>query len=522
MESFNETEIIDTTNQIDQNLVYKITDNLEKEETNSDKPRNVEYLGYKKVMIPYDYNNIHLNIYASIDKNWKLNFMIRKKKKTEVKFNFINITVPKIEKEINRIPKQDCKNFEDFKVKINSILDNSIKTNRLAISDEKLYNAYQALYFDQILLKMIADNTILQEQGPKFAKNNTLDNHTRIWPKNFKQNTNQNTNNASPNSSTNNTDAEPNQMTPNAQTLEDYKNKTPRYLRWVEAIQKIINEWHIQKITIDWKNFIKDTDNLFFYIVTEEDINNAKKENTALREYIRFKVAECDQFSYLNDNNIYSKSTKWVNTPSRFIKAGFFIPIPMEKEKRIINQEQFKKDCNEALTKILTNEKYWPMMQEYATNRENFEKIVNSMMVYARCESAGNDPQCDVWEYVLHRREKIYHCYSFSYYHILMIDWGLDARNWLWLTEWQCYDPVNAWMLFLAFVCEKFGHKPNQMKEILLLNEYTNWSFVAKYYNGTKKIDWEDVPREEYINALKINYNIVETKNKAIEKKNQK
>jgi hypothetical protein len=110
------------------------------------------------------------------------------------------------------------------------------------------------------------------------------------------------------------------------------------------------------------------------------------------------------------------------------------------------------------------------------------------MAAYARSETAEDytkfsDP---IWSVELHRWEKKYTAYSFSYFHILMektadrkSDWPwLRARKNLWLSEWDCYGVGNACKLFLWYCFEK-------SKEFKLKDDYF---FKIKSRNEALKV----------------------------------
>ena len=213
------------------------------------------------------------------------------------------------------------------------------------------------------------------------------------------------------------------------------------------------------KTTVDetykdkWVVLIRDAW-MTFYVV---------QEGETTKKQIRDKLSSISEFSYLKDT-IYNDKIKGFNVPDASLKKWLYIPIPVKAADRKIEVEQFREYSRIALHEMEQNPVYWEKTKKLIKECGE-EKILNIMIAFARCETATDqqyfsDP---IGTTVLHRWEPKYHSFSFSYYHILMeknadgkTPWPwLKARQNLWLTEWQCYHPVNAWKLFLWYCFEK-------------------------------------------------------------------
>ncbi len=247
----------------------------------------------------------------------------------------------------------------------------------------------------------------------------------------------------------------------------------------VEDLQ-YIEQW--VKLLRDWP--------LTFYVVKEwEWLGIIKK-----------KLEKIPEFSYLQDPIYYvpsdwSRNISAFNTPNTSLQPWFFLPIPIKIEDRQIELDEFKNDAKQALSQMKNNEKYGDKTKELL-NKISEKDVISFMAAYARSETACDheDFKDQIWTVELHRREKKYKSYSFSYFHILMeknADWKtpwpwLKARYNLWLTEWDCYDPINACKLFLGYCFEKkndptYFFKINNLWEAKTVWWAYNWD--SNYWN---------------------------------------
>lgn len=228
-----------------------------------------------------------------------------------------------------------------------------------------------------------------------------------------------------------------------------------------------------------------------FYIVQDGETS---------RESIRKKLAAIPEFSYLSEP-IYDDKIMWFNVPSKSLKKNLLIPIPVKAEDRMINIDEFREYSKKSVQEMVVDPVYWEKMK-ILLDEIGENEVINIMTAYARCETAKDhkkflDP---IWTTELHRWEpgtqkKPINAFSFSYYHILMeknadkiTPWPwLKARQNLWLTEWQCYHPKNAWKLFLWYCFEKVKSDPTYFFKIRNLAEAkVKW----KTYNGLASY-WE-------------------------------
>lgn len=232
-----------------------------------------------------------------------------------------------------------------------------------------------------------------------------------------------------------------------------------------KEFKTIIDETYRDK----WVTLIRDAW-MTFYIVQDGE---TKKEK------IREKLSSIPEFSYLKDS-VYTDKIKGFNVPDASLKKGLYIPIPVKIEDRKIDIEEFREYSKIAIQQMKNDPHYWEKTNQLIEQIWE-EQVINTMIAFARCETAMDqetfiDP---IWTTELHRWEPRYSSFSFSFYHILMeknadgkTPWPwLKARQNLWLTEWQCYHPINAWKLFLWYCFEKVKSYPTYFFRISNLNE---------------------------------------------------
>ena len=246
--------------------------------------------------------------------------------------------------------------------------------------------------------------------------------------------------------------------------LNPYKN-TPK--QGTENLERKGSKFDTRYEKQYWVKLIRDK-SLNFYVVK-------KWEWLGI---IRQKLARIPEFSYLAspyyDPTNPKNKTHAFNTPNTSLTEWFYLPIPIKKEQREISVSSFKSRATKALNEMKNNKAYWEKIKNLVKNLGEKE-IINIMAAYARSETAEDytkfsDP---IWSVELHRWEKKYTAYSFSYFHILMektadrkSDWPwLRARKNLWLSEWDCYGVGNACKLFLWYCFEK-------SKEFKLKDDY--------------------------------------------------
>lgn len=251
----------------------------------------------------------------------------------------------------------------------------------------------------------------------------------------------------------------------------EYKNKSGQQKKQPEQQKKADQlTWKIEKI--GWKTEIVRDGKISYYVVQPWDTT----------KIIRDRLSHIQEFSYLNEKQYapgaWGRSYLGFNIRNNSLKPGNKIPIPIETEKRQIEDKEFFNKSKTAIDKMLNS---WN--PNYA---EKIRKLVNSawkdslalvMTAFAKKETT-NTPTLPIWTGQLYRYETT-NRYSISYFHILMEWVWKKARDNLWFKDADCYDPVKSWMLFLAFWCEC---KPN-------LDNYLNpnkswWAYrAASVYN---------------------------------------
>lgn len=201
-------------------------------------------------------------------------------------------------------------------------------------------------------------------------------------------------------------------------------------------------------------------------------------------EGIRHKIASVPGFEYIA--TLSKEKIESFNIQNKKLKPGMLIPIPPEREKSVLSDKQFANYCQQAIEEMKTHPKYRDYIaQILAVIPEN--KLVMLMMAVAKQESAGNT-NIPIGSFAMHRWEPVQNAFSFTYYHVLMKEAGLEARRKLGLTEGQACHPKNASKLFLAFLIEKAGDrgKLGVFKEFVAKYFPPTGSFqnFASFYNG--------------------------------------
>ena len=244
-----------------------------------------------------------------------------------------------------------------------------------------------------------------------------------------------------------------------------------------------------------WVILIRDAW-MTFYIV---------QEGETTKEQIKEKLSSIPEFSYLNDS-IYNNKIMGFNVPDSSLKKWLYIPIPVQATDRKINIDEFREYSRIALHEMENNSIYWKKTQELIKKVWE-EKVINIMTAFARCETATDQEKFldPIWTAELHRWEPKYKSFSFSYYHVLMeknadgkTPWPwLKARQNLWLTEWQCYHPINAWKLFLWYCFEKESDPTYFFRIKNLVEAKTKWwkynwssSYWEKLWANIQHIKW--------------------------------
>ena len=273
---------------------------------------------------------------------------------------------------------------------------------------------------------------------------------------------------------------------------------------------------------------------LIFYVVQKEDIKEVKNtiyvwKKTKVKQWkktitkkvkvpkitithiwdfekIRGKLVNIPEFSYLKNTN-YDRSNpnnkiKSFNIPKESVTSGMYIPIPLDYKVREISPQDFANYCYDAIQEMKSDSNVYVKEIKELLSYASEKDVITAMLAFARSETTTEYTKFvkPIGNVELHRRERTFKSFSFTYFHILMeknADGktpgpGLEARLKLWLTEWQCYHPKNSAKLFLAYRIEKTnGH----LKKIFPLTE-DNIKEVGKKYN------WSST----YVDKLQPNY----------------
>ena len=292
---------------------------------------------------------------------------------------------------------------------------------------------------------------------------------------------------------------------------------------WIKAYHKINDKKDDQKeVVVEQKSYFDNPDFFVEDFELTKDVVYQKQGVELIRDawmsfyvvqkwdslnFIRDKLSKIPEFSYLADSlyvipDDVSRNINSFNVPKNAVQPWMFLPIPVKIEDRQIEIKQFKEYSRTALDQMKNNKYYGDKIKEILKQHSE-DEIVDVMTAFARSETSEDRSKFSdlIWSVELHRREPGLQAFSFSYYHILMefnadgkTMWPwLKARTKLWLTEWQCYHPVNAWKLFLWYCCEKRKKDPGFFFNINNLDAARS---VGGVYNGDKAYGnklWENL-----------------------------
>ena len=231
--------------------------------------------------------------------------------------------------------------------------------------------------------------------------------------------------------------------------------RTPKWIKnpnqWTET-PEWSNKNHEKKHEVLWpKAEIIREGNMVSYIVQPGDTTQIIRER--LWGYPEFNYLL--QRSYAPEKNWGWRSTCWINirndTLRRMAQKREPLILPAKIEDRKVEAKQFYQYCQEAVQRM-ENTQYGNRIKALVKNVW-VKNIARVMTTFAKCES-------NLWLSWLYRYEPLAWSYSISYFHILVEDPRGWARAWqnakknLCFSDADVMDPVNAWMLFLAYRCE--------------------------------------------------------------------
>lgn len=218
---------------------------------------------------------------------------------------------------------------------------------------------------------------------------------------------------------------------------------------------------------------------------------------------IRQKLGKIPEFQYLKRPE-YSKKMYGFNIRPGNLDVGMLIPIPVESKNRRLTDEQFANYCQAAINEMKVDQQYGAQIRQLL-KKFSEKDLVELMLAVAKQESGGKP----LGQLEFHRWENHRSAFSFSIFHVLMVEAGLTARKKLGMTEGQTYHPKNASKLFLAFLFEKVdlinkNQKTNStLEERLPLGRITKkerenrFKKFAGFYNGP---NWR---KNHYVQSLK-------------------
>lgn len=225
---------------------------------------------------------------------------------------------------------------------------------------------------------------------------------------------------------------------------------------------------------------IFDDVGLSFYLV---------KKGDTISE-IRQALSQQPEFAYLSTQQGKLDS---FNIPAQKLRADMWIPIPIERKDRHLEEAQFAQYAAQAIDQMADDARYGEEVRRIL-ERVDRRTLLATMIAIAKQE-AGGEP---LGLFELHRWEDHQKAFSFSYFHVLMNGAGLTARKKLNLTEGQLYHPQNAVKLFLAFLVEKSRGSGKHADRFFPISE--NDEAFARFYNGKQ---WKKI-NPHYLDNLRV------------------
>jgi hypothetical protein len=163
--------------------------------------------------------------------------------------------------------------------------------------------------------------------------------------------------------------------------------------------------------------------------------------------------------------------------------------------------EKLAQDCRTAIGEMRVHPVYKPYMERLLQTTD-VNHIVALMLACARNES-GNGP---LSQFAPFRYENSHKAFSYTAFHVLMDDGGLQARRKIGMTDGQALLPKNSAKLFLAFIVEK---DPQNFASFFPLDN--NLESFSYFYNG----DWKWAHEKNVAAVAKRNAKLKEDVDKA-------
>lgn len=220
------------------------------------------------------------------------------------------------------------------------------------------------------------------------------------------------------------------------------------------------------RVLRDGSVLLDDGDLTFYKVRSGETLSAIRLRLGRSQEFEHFRVqlAKLDSF----------------NIPALQLKAGMWLPLPLDRDDRSVSPEQFLAYAATALREMRTDSVYGPATMRLLS-RVSWDDII-VLATATAIQEAGGRP---LGRLELHRWERGQQAFSFGYQHVVMVGPGLRARQRLGLTEGQTYHPVNSCKLFLAFLIEKGREMQREPASFFPLEDGGNLVRYAAFYNGT-------------------------------------
>lgn len=301
----------------------------------------------------------------------------------------------------------------------------------------------------------------------------------------------------------------------------DYFDSTKK----VETDNTYKNKWIILKRDVWMSFYVMNTKDIQYTTVKGKNGKTVRRASrNATINHLRKKLWALKEFSYLN-NSEYAPwkddVTKTFNIRPDFAEYlkkhpnSYFIPIPLDSEKRKIGDKKFKNYAKSWIDEICKKDepygKYWKWIRDKS-------KLAAFFTAIAKVETWKTDKR--IWTDEYHRRETNWHnCFSFGPHHILM-EWSWKKAfnilkdKWYFSTEWQVYHPKNSTMRCMWFIVEKLRYNtkekdiPQKIRNMLSFFNKNNVTWedfrnFALMYNGS------GYRKNNYHNKFAQAYNLV-------------
>ncbi len=188
-------------------------------------------------------------------------------------------------------------------------------------------------------------------------------------------------------------------------------------------------------------------------------------------EGIRQKLGRYPKYSHVLDERMKIKS---FNIPNSELVSGMLLPIPISESERIISERDFVIYALRTVRDLREDPEFGDDLRRIL-KKISEKELIATLLATAKQESGGKP----LGQFSLHRWEPPHNRFSFSHFHILMKDAGLEARKKLDMTEGQTYHPENACKLFIVFLTIKSG---GNLEKLLPIDQH--YEEFATFYNG--------------------------------------